>query len=514
VKELPSIQLSYFNPKLKKYEDTYTERIPLQVSETERLDTTALVASGASGHSRRELEEVSGGIAANYTGPDVLEPQQPYRTSLACWLSIFIALPVAWCITYAWHRRRLRFLQNPAWRRAQRAYHRACNRLAAIARDETIEGPDEIARTMAGYLADRLNLSAGELTPAEALHHATSLGAPLALGDQLVELLEQCDRARFARRGDRSATEALVRDAHQILTQIDRSAVAGGRRLRTSPMPVVRILLFGSVFLLSHTSAMVTGAEESLDRYACLARASAAFERGTRDEHPAVARQSFREAIKEYELLVADGVENGKLYYNLANAYFRLGEVPRAILYYRLAERLLPRDDQIAGNLAFARSRVVDRVEATETSRLLRQLLAAHTALSVRERMQWAALSLVLGWTLWGARIWVRSRSLTLGGVLVLGMSFGLTASVFLQMNEDKQHPLGVLVADEVLVRKGDGETYEPQFNRPLGSGVEFRVLSRRGEWLHIEMQHGKAGWIRADQAAVADAGRLLATSS
>jgi tetratricopeptide (TPR) repeat protein len=219
----------------------------------------------------------------------------------------------------------------------------------------------------------------------------------------------------------------------------------------------------------------------------------------------AAAQQAFREATHDYERLVADGVENGKLYYNLANAYVRLGDVPRAILNYRLGERLLPRDEQIAANLAFARSRVADRIEATDTSRLLRQLFVVHHACSVRERMQGAIAAFVGAWIVLGARVVIGRRSLVVIGLLALAASVSLAVSIYLQMTDEVHHPIGVLVSDDVLVRKGDGETYEPQFNRPLGPGLEFRVLNRRDEWLQIELPDGKSGWIRAEQAAVAE---------
>jgi tetratricopeptide (TPR) repeat protein len=502
VNELPSIRLSYFNPKSKKYEDTYTDRIALEVAETARLDTSELAQSAGLGTTGRELEELSGGLLANYTGPDVLEPQGPYRAPLPVWLGLAIALPLLWCGAYAWHRSLTVLRRNPAWQRARSAYRRASRRLDSIARGATNDGPDEIARTVAGYLADRLDLSAGELTPAEALYYAASLGVQPPLTDQLADLLGQCDQARFARRAGAVEPDILLQNARQILQQIEQTIGWNGRN-RTGAVSLSRLLFFSLAVLLLPIDWTMARAQDSFDRVACLARADAAFERGVRATDLAAARQAFHEATQEYERLVADGVENGKLYYNLGNAYVRLGDVPQAILSYRLGQRLLPRDEQIAANLAFARSRVADRIEATDTSRLLRQLFVVHHAFSVRERMRGAAVAFLVAWAVLIARIFVPRRSLSVIGLLALAVSLGLATSIYAQTSDEAQHPLGVLASDEVLVRKGDGETYEPQFNRPLGRGLEFRVLNRRDEWLQIELPDGKTGWIRAEQAAV-----------
>ena len=56
-------------------------------------------------------------------------------------------------------------------------------------------------------------------------------------------------------------------------------------------------------------------------------------------------------------------------------------------------------------------------------------------------------------------------------------------------------------MADEVIVRKGNSTSYEPQFNQPLYEGVEFTLIERRGDWLRIELPDGNSGWISADQA-------------
>jgi tetratricopeptide (TPR) repeat protein len=502
ITELPSIKLSYFNPKLEKYQDTYTDSIPLQVEESPRFDSSSIVdMSGASRSS--ELTELLGGIVANYSGLDMLEPHEPYRLSLAGWFVVVLAPPGLWCMAYAWHRHVVRVRHDPARRRAQRAYSRAVERLKATTGGGTVDVPDEVAKAVAGYLADRLNLSAGELTPAEGLHFANMLGASPPLAGRFSELLVQCDQSRFARGGAAVSFESLVKDAHVVLQEMERNVARAGRVRDKVDGSGLRLVI-GAALLLPFSGRVA--AQPAFSRIESLNRANDLFEQAARTGDAETARQLFVSSIREYELLVADGVENGKLYYNLANAYFRAGDVPRAILYYRLAERLLPRDEQIGANLKFARSRVPDLVEATDTGRLLRQLLIAHYRLSVRERMQWSAISFAAAWAVLGLRIWLPRRWLTIAGLIGLTVSMSFIVSVYLQINEEAHHPIGVLVSDGVLVRKGDAETYEPQFNRPLGAGVEFRVLNRRGDWLHIEISDGKNGWIRVDQALVAGA--------
>ena len=68
--------------------------------------------------------------------------------------------------------------------------------------------------------------------------------------------------------------------------------------------------------------------------------------------------ERYSEAVKAYEQLVAMGVKSGPLYYNLGNAYFRIGTKGKAILNYERALQLLPRDADVKSNLDYARSLV------------------------------------------------------------------------------------------------------------------------------------------------------------
>ena len=60
--------------------------------------------------------------------------------------------------------------------------------------------------------------------------------------------------------------------------------------------------------------------------------------------------------VKNTQGLIDDGVDNGKLYYNLGNAQLQIGDLGQAIVSYRRAERLIPNDSNLRENLRFARS--------------------------------------------------------------------------------------------------------------------------------------------------------------
>ncbi len=73
--------------------------------------------------------------------------------------------------------------------------------------------------------------------------------------------------------------------------------------------------------------------------------------------------------------------------------------------------------------------------------------------------------------------------------------------SVAAQLIGEHRTPEGVVVVDDVVVRKGNSEGFEPQFAESLHQGVEFRVVEERPGWLHIRLSNDKSGWIRTEQA-------------
>src|SRR5881396_3448439 len=66
----------------------------------------------------------------------------------------------------------------------------------------------------------------------------------------------------------------------------------------------------------------------------------------------------FPEAAAAYQKIIVNGQVSPALYFNLGNALFKSGQIGRAILNYRLAEQLAPRDPDIRANLRFARNQV------------------------------------------------------------------------------------------------------------------------------------------------------------
>jgi tetratricopeptide (TPR) repeat protein len=214
---------------------------------------------------------------------------------------------------------------------------------------------------------------------------------------------------------------------------------------------------------------------------------------------PEQAKELYRKAAMRFERIVRDGgIANGKLYYNIGNAYFRAGDIGRGILNYRRAEQFIPNDTNLQQNLAYARSRRKDSLGEREEERVFRTLMFWHYDLSFGQRFALFALSFGTIWGAAAARLFHQRPFLKwiIGIAAVVAVTLGV--SLILESRALSEERPGVVVAAEVVARKGDSTTYEASFRDPLHAGTEFLVIEEREEWIHAELPDGRQCWLPA----------------
>lgn len=219
--------------------------------------------------------------------------------------------------------------------------------------------------------------------------------------------------------------------------------------------------------------------------------------------NPAEAADAFRASAARFQLLVDSGISNGSLYYDLGNAWYQAGDLGHAIANYLRAERLMPDDPRLDANLAYARSQVRPQITDNDHVALLRRLVFWHDSWTLRMRIWGFGIAWV---ALWLALI-IRSIRRYPGWNYIAGCaaaaSIMLGVSALWDIGLDSGNTRGVLVGDQVIVRKGNAESFSPQFEEPINRGVEFKVLEERPQWLHIELGNGEKGWIQSSDAEI-----------
>jgi hypothetical protein len=204
-------------------------------------------------------------------------------------------------------------------------------------------------------------------------------------------------------------------------------------------------------------------------------------------------------AIEAYGGVLKAGLESADLYYNLANAHFKAGNLGDAILNYERALRLNPRGPDIRANLELARSLTADEIEPLPRFWVLSALswwvnLLPRMALTVG-----LVLTYLLG--TFGLIILILSRRTSgrrLGtwfvgggtlGLLVLGCTLAAREG-FLGRAE-----WGIVMVDAAAVQSapsgGDDLTLFQ-----VHEGTRVRVDRTTESWLEIVLEDGRVGWV------------------
>ena len=221
---------------------------------------------------------------------------------------------------------------------------------------------------------------------------------------------------------------------------------------------------------------------------------------------PDQSEKLYAKAALHYEKIINEGaIRNSKLYYNLGNAYLLKSDLGRAILNYRRAQHLDASDPDIQKNLTFARSRRTDKVAVETQKKVIQTLFFWHYDFSMKARFFTATLFTGLLFLFLTLLVWLGRTgykpAFKAGALITFIVAASFIASVLIENSHETSNPAGVILAESVLARQGDGANYLPSFKEPLHAGTEFELTEKRPGWFEIKLTDGSTAWI-PDSAA------------
>lgn len=242
-----------------------------------------------------------------------------------------------------------------------------------------------------------------------------------------------------------------------------------------------RVLLYGVLLFVSMASYAVE--KSSLEHW----------ERG----NSAYIEGNYEEAVEEYTAILNGGEYSMKLYYNLANAYFKMGSMGKAILYYNRALRISPSQEDIRHNLALAEAQTKDRIAVVPEFFLNRWMRATRNSMSC---MAWSILSLV-ALALVSAFVIlfllaskIRWRKLGFYGALCCIMLFVATTLFAISSRNDMlSRNEAIVMGTAISIKSSPDRSATDLF--VLHEGTKVRILSQVDEWCEVVIADGKKGW-------------------
>ncbi len=211
-------------------------------------------------------------------------------------------------------------------------------------------------------------------------------------------------------------------------------------------------------------------------------------------------RGDYAAAAVGYEKIAASGWKSAALFYNLGNAWFKQGNLGRAVLNYRRAETLEPLDPEIGKNLEYAREALEDDAASFAPGTWAKIKLGLGRLLTLND---WALLTLVFYWATaaWalGAIFSAFLRRFSGAVLKTLGVLLAFSVLGTWQARAISREEPAVILSARVEVRYSPGLEQTEAF--VLHEGTEVRIIRRDegARWLQIVLPDGKSGWVPAE---------------
>ncbi len=209
---------------------------------------------------------------------------------------------------------------------------------------------------------------------------------------------------------------------------------------------------------------------------------------------------NYEAALGEWNDVYNTGYRSAILNYNIGNAYFKLNDIPSAILFFERARLLKPGDNNINYNLQIARSLVVDKFE--EIPELFFVRWYNFVALMLQTNT-WAVISIVtfilflvlLSLYIYSSAYRLKVASFWLSLFLLLMSLSSLTFSLR-NRNLVYDSRNAVIFAPSVNGKSSPDNSGTDLF--VLHEGSKVAIEDKVGEWYEIRLSDGNKGWVPA----------------
>ena len=474
------IKYTYYDVNQKKYVTLQTQPLDMTVERSNEAESGPMVISGIT---RKDVKNLGSDIRfINIKNPGLTDKGTFFVTSplFVVLTVLLVILAVAcWFIFRKIAARRA----DVAGAKNRKATKMAMGRLRLagtfLKQNLYTAFYEELHKALLGFISDKLNMPAAELSRDRISAALAERGVAQGLIDTFISILDACEFARYAPDAGNEAMTAHYNSAIDVISSIDSSMKS------TKKAPKVAYLV-----LLLLTAAPVANGRNDAYVDSLWNAANNAYVEGR-----------WEDAVKGYEGISALGLESAALYCNTADAFFKQGNMPKAILNYERALKLDPSYEDARYNIELSNSLIQDRIDPVPEFILK---VWAKDVCWLMDSDSWAVsfivllaltLAMILLFLLAPTAAGRRAGFFTAIALLLFAVA---SLSFSLWQKNDYMKTDDAIVMRLVVSVKSSPSAESSQDLFILHEGTKVEILDQVGSWSNIELADGRQGWIKS----------------
>ena len=209
----------------------------------------------------------------------------------------------------------------------------------------------------------------------------------------------------------------------------------------------------------------------------------------------------YAQAIDKYKAILETKNHSAALYFNLANAHYKLNNIAPSIYYYEKALQLAPNDPDIKNNLAYAKNMTVDAIDAVPDAGFSKLIKNITGIMSFDNWAKLAVASVILFVLLFLVYYFTYStfkkRLAFVSSNLFLFLAILSVVIAFHKYKVHQNDKEAIVFAQEATI-KSEPNTRSNEVFR-LHEGTKVKILDTINRWKKIKLADGKTGWIEND---------------
>ena len=205
------------------------------------------------------------------------------------------------------------------------------------------------------------------------------------------------------------------------------------------------------------------------------------------------------EAISYYKQILSNDFHSAELYYNMANAYYKLDSIASSIYYYEKALMLQPADKEIIDNLSLVNKTLVDDIDPIAEP-IIQSILNKFSNLFYFDT--WAYISVFFSFLIVALFLsYYCAKETRIKRIAFVSLCFGILLMLISLGNSyrgfDKQinDKYAIIYSYQTDLKTEPNNRSETLFM--LHEGTKVKVLENYNNWIKIQLSNGQIGFLQ-----------------